>query len=94
MDDGRELLKRQGKEIVKLRREIGVTRDIVANFANNVDASIHTVERTIDAREAVRRIDFARDLLKLAAYHMELAYGGWEHKIPLLSQKHKASGDK
>ena len=85
--DGRELIKKHGKEIVQLRKEISKTRDIVAKYANSVDASIHTVERTIDAREAVRRIDFARDLLKLAAYHMELAYGGWEREIPLLSKK-------
>jgi len=87
--DGRELIKKQSKEIVKLRKEIGVTRDIVANYANHVDASLHTVERTIDAREAVRRIDFARDLLKLAAYHMELACDGWENEIPLLNQNKK-----
>lgn len=91
--DGRELVKKHAKEIINLRKEISITRDIVANYANNVDASLHTVERTIDAREAVRRIDFARDLLKLAAYHMELAYGVWEHEIPLLNQKHIISGD-
>jgi hypothetical protein len=82
--DGRDQIKRHIWQIQALREDIDVTRDIVANYANNVYESIHADERRIDAREAVRRVDFARELLALATSTLEQAVGDWEYQIPLL----------
>lgn len=82
--EGREKIEIHTANLRNLINDIDITRDVVAKYANNVNSSIHAMERTIDAREAVRRIDFARELLILAASTLEQAVNGWEHEIPLL----------
>lgn len=84
--DGRDSIKAHAQEIRALLDDLNITRDIVANYANTVDTSLHANERKIDAREAVRRVDFARELLALAASTLEQAVSGWEREIPLLRQ--------
>lgn len=84
--DGRDNIKAHVQEVRALMVEIDVTRDIAAHYANTVDTSIHTNERRIYAREAVRRVDFARELLALAAATLEQAVSDWEREIPLLKQ--------
>jgi Asp-tRNA(Asn)/Glu-tRNA(Gln) amidotransferase C subunit len=82
--EGIELVRRDIKQLNALRKDVDKTRDFVAKFANNVTASIHTLERTVDAREAVRNIDFARELLSLSASYLEKILVGYEHEIPLI----------
>lgn len=84
--DGRDGIKAHARDVMALLSEIDVTRDIAAHYANTVDTSLHANERRIHAREAVRRVDFARELLALAASTLEQAAGDWEHEIPLLRQ--------
>lgn len=84
--EGLDQIKKHVEEIETLLGDINHTRDIVAHYANTVDTSIHANERKIHAREAVRRIDFARELLALAASTMEQVGGGWEREIPLLRE--------
>ena len=82
----RHAIKRHAQAVRGLLVEIDVTRDRAAHYANTVNTSIHADERRIDAREAVRRVDFARELLALAASTLEQAADGWEYEIPLLKQ--------
>lgn len=82
----RHAIKNHAQAVRVMLAEIDVTRDRTAHYANTVNTSIHANERKIDAREAVRRVDFARELLALAAATLEQAADGWEHEIPLLKK--------
>lgn len=80
----RHAIKKHAQAVRGLLAEIDITRDRAAHYANTVNTSLHANERKMDAREAVRRVDFARELLALAASTLEQAAGDWEHEIPLL----------
>lgn len=80
----RHAIKNHAQAVRGLLAEIDVTRDRAAHYANTVNTSIHANERKIHAREVVRRVDFARELLALAASTLEQAASDWEHEIPLL----------
>jgi len=80
--DGHNQIERLIEKIKPLQEELNAARDVVAEYSNNVYESIYVVNRTIHAREAVRHLDFSRELFSLALSHLEQSLE-WQPTIPV-----------